>query len=248
MNPKSPAKTTLPPAANLLLAALPAADFGRLAPHLQSIPLPQGWALYESGSMMRHVYFPTVGIVSLVTTMGNGDVSDIALTGNEGVVGISLFMGGDTTPSRAIVRVEGHAYRFPAGILRQEFERGGELQHVLLRYTQALITQMAQTAVCNRHHAIDQQLCRSLLLILDRSPSNAIAITQEQLANMMGVRREGITEAAQHLQDAGLIHYRRGRITVLDRTRLEERVCECYGVVKRETDRLLSTHGTGRAR
>jgi CRP-like cAMP-binding protein len=247
VNTKSSTYTALPPAANLLLAALPPDDFNRLAPHLESIPMPLGWSLYESGGKLRHVYFPTAGIVSLVTVMENGDAAEIALTGNEGVVGISLFMGGGTTPSRAVVQTAGHAYRFPARILKREFQGGGELQHALLRYTQALITQMSQTAVCNRHHAIDQQLCRRLLLILDRVPTNEIVMTQELMANLMGVRREGVTEAAKHLQEAGLIQYRRGRITVLDRPGLEQRVCECYAVVKRETDRLLSMHGTGPA-
>jgi CRP-like cAMP-binding protein len=248
VNAKSSTSTALPPAANLLLGALPAEDFERLAPHLESIPMPLGWSLYESGGKMAYVYFPTAGIVSHVTVMENGDAAEIALTGNEGVIGISLFMGGQTTPSRAVVQSEGHAYRFPARILKREFERGGELQHVLLRYTQALITQMAQTAVCNRHHAIDQQLCRRLLLILDRVPTNEIVMTQELLANMLGVRREGVTQAATRLQEEGLIHYRRGRITVLDRPGLEKRVCECYGVVKQETDRLRAIHGAGPGR
>ena len=235
--------TLLQPAANLLLAALPPADFDRIAPALESVPMPMGWSLYESGAKMRHVYFPTDGIVSLISTMENGDVAEIALTGNEGVVGISLFLGGGTTPSRAVVQIAGHAYRLPAGLLKLEFERGGPLQRLLLRYTQALITQMTQTAVCTRHHTIDQQLCRRLLLILDRMPANEIIMTQELLANMIGVRREGVTQTAQLLQDAGFIRYRRGRITVLDRPGLEKRVCECYTVVKHETNRLRGDSG-----
>ena len=237
-----PARSTLPPSRNALLAALPADDFGRIAPHLESVPLPLGWALYESGARMRHVYFPTEGIVSLLSVMENGASAEIALTGNEGLVGISLFMGGESTPSRAVVHGAGHAYRLGASLLKREFERGGELQHLLLRYTQALITQMAQTAVCNRHHSVEEQLCRWLLLSLDRLPSNEVHMTQELIANVLGVRREGVTAAAGHLQEAGLIDYRRGRIIVLDRPRLEERACECYAVVKRETDRLQMPH------
>jgi len=230
------------PTNNLLLAALPATDYERLLPHLELISLPLGWSVYEPGNRMRHVFFPTQGIVSLLYVMENGASAEIAITGNEGLVGIALFMGGESTPSRAVVQAAGHAYRLPAQYLRQEFERGGELQHLLLRFTQALITQMAQTAVCNRHHTIEQQLCRWLLLSLDRLHSNELEMTQELIANMLGVRREGVTEAAGDLQDAGLIKYRRGHITVLDRTKLEHRVCECYAVVKRESDRLLS-HG-----
>ncbi|TAK83936.1 MAG: Crp/Fnr family transcriptional regulator [Betaproteobacteria bacterium] len=225
---------------NRLLAALPAADYQRLLEHVEPVALPLGWAIYESGSRMRHVFFPTEGIVSLLYVTESGASAEIAIAGNESVVGISLFMGGETTPSRAIVQSAGHAYRLRAEILKREFERGGELQHLLLRYTQALITQMAQTAVCNRHHTLEQQLCRWLLLSLDRLPSNEIRMTQELIANMLGVRREGVTEAAGYLQDAGLIRYHRGHITVLDRPKLEQRVCECYAVVKRESDRLLS--------
>ena len=225
-----------------MLAALPAEDFGRIAAHLQSIPLPLGWALYESGAQMHHVYFPTTGIVSLLTVMEDGASAEIALTGNEGLVGVSLFMGGGSTPSRAVVHSAGHAYRLRANLMKSEFERGGELQHLLLRYTQAMITQVAQTAVCNRHHSLEQRLCRWLLLSLDRLPSNEVYMTQELIANALGVRREGVTAAAGHLQEAGLIHYRRGRITVLDRPGLEACVCECYAVVKRETDRLLMPH------
>ena len=227
------------PRNNRLLASLAEADFQKLAPHLEPVALPLGWALYESGGRMEHVYFPTDGIVSLLYEMENGQSAEIAVTGAEGLVGISLFMGGESTTSRAIVQSEGHAYRLPARFLKVEFERGGDLQHLLLRFTQALITQMSQTAVCNRHHSVEQQLCRWLLLSLDRLPGNKLLMTQELIANMLGVRREGVTDAAGKLQDAGLIHYRRGHITVLDRPSLERRVCECYSVVKRETDRLL---------
>jgi CRP-like cAMP-binding protein len=228
------------PADNRLLAALPAADLERLRPHLEPFPLPLGLRLYEAGGHITHVYFPTEGIVSLLYVMENGASAEIAVTGNEGLVGVSLFMGGESTPSVALVQCAGHAYRLGAKVLKREFERGGELQHLLLRYTQALITQMAQTAVCNRHHSVEQQLCRWLLLSLDRLPSNRVGMTQELIANMLGVRREGVTEAARRLQDTGLIRYRRGQITVLDRPKLERRVCECYAVVKRETDRLLA--------
>ena len=238
MNAKLAAATPHPPARNLLLAALPGEDYQRLLPHLELVPLPLGWALYESGDRIAHVFFPTEGIVSLLYVMENGASAEIAVTGNEGVVGVSLFMGGESTPSRAIVQSAGQAYRLGAQILQREFERGGDLQRLLLRYTQALITQMAQTAVCNRHHTVEQQLCRWLLLSLDRLPSNELRMTQELIANMLGVRREGVTEAARRLQDAGLIHYHRGQITVLDRPNLEQRVCECYAVVKQECDRL----------
>ena len=197
---------------------------------------------------MAHVYFPTSGIVSLLYVMENGASAEIADTGNEGLVRTTLFMGGGSTPSRAIVQSAGEGYRLGAELLKREFERGGELQHLLLRYTQALITQMAQTAVCNRHHTVEQQLCRWLLLSLDRLPSNELRMTQELIANMLGVRREGVTEAARRLQDAGLIRYHRGQITVLDRPKLEQRVCECYAVVKRETDRLAAyRNGAGQA-
>ncbi len=228
------------PKQNLLLAALPAADYERLLPQLELVPLPLGWAVYESGSPQGYEYFPTTSIVSLLYVMEDGSPAEIAVVGNEGVVGISLFMGGETTPSRAVVQSAGYAYRLTGRLLKGEFERGGPLQHLLLRYTQALITQMAQTAVCNRHHAVEQQLCRWLLLSLDRLPSNELTMTQELIADMLGVRREGVTEAAGHLQAAGLIHYSRGKITVLERPKLETRVCECYAVVKREYDRLLS--------
>ena len=227
------------PTKNQLLAALPKADYQRLVTHLEPIPLPLGWSVYEPGSPMEHVFFPTDGIISLLYVMENGASAEIAVTGNEGLVGIALFMGGESTPSRAVVQSAGQAYRLRADFLKEEFERGGELQHLLLRFTQALITQMAQTAVCNRHHTVEQQLCRWLLLSLDRLPSNDLVMTQELIANMLGVRREGVTEAAGHLQQAGLIQYQRGHITVLDRPKLAERVCECYAVVKRESDRLL---------
>ena len=228
------------PKENHLLAALPAAEYERLLPNLERVPVELGWALYESGSHQGHVYFPTTSIVSLLYVMHDGSSAEIAIVGNEGVVGISLFMGGETTPSRAVVQSAGYAFRLKRSILKTEFERGGPFQYLLLRYTQALITQMAQTAVCNRHHSVEQQLCRWLLLSLDRLPSNELAMTQELIANMLGVRREGVTEAAGKLQSAGLIQYSRGKITVLDRPKLEARVCECYAVVKRETDRLLS--------
>jgi CRP-like cAMP-binding protein len=227
------------PQQNQLLAASPAAVCDRLLPHLELVSLPLGKVLYESGDALRHVYFPTDAIVSLLYVMESGASAEISVVGNEGLIGISLFMGGESTPSRAIVQSEGSAYRLPGQQLKDEFNRHGEFQHLLLRYTQALITQMAQTAVCNRHHSVDQQLCRWLLLSLDRLPSNRLVMTQELIANMLGVRREGVTEAAGKLQKAGVIRYSRGQITVLDRTKLEQLCCECYAVVKKETDRLL---------
>src|SRR6202158_4473894 len=227
------------PKQNHLLAALPADDYTRLLPDLELTPMPLGWAVYESGGQMGYVYFPTTSIVSLLYVMESGASAEIAITGNEGLVGISLFMGGESTPSRAVVQSAGNGYRLKASTLKREFALGGHLQHLALRFTQALITQMAQTAVCNRHHTVDQQLCRWLLLSLDRLPSNELMMTQELIANMLGVRREGVTEAAGKLQAAGLIHYHRGKITVLDRPRLEQRVCECYRVVKKEFARLL---------
>ena len=227
------------PHQNHLLDALPASDYERIAPHLELIPMKLGDVLYESGDRLRYVYFPTTCILSLLYVMEDGASAEIAVVGNEGILGISLFMGGNTTPSRAIVQGAGHAYRLKADLFKNEFERHGPTMHVLLRYTQALITQMAQTAVCNRHHSVDQQLCRWLLLCLDRLSSNEVAMTQELIANMLGVRREGVTEAAGKLQDAGLIRYHRGRITVVDRPGLEARCCECYQVVKTEFDRLL---------
>ncbi len=227
------------PHRNHLLSALPPSDYERLAAHLELIPVKLGNVLYESGDQLRYVYFPTTCIVSLLYVMEDGASAEIAVVGNEGILGISLFMGGDTTPSRAIVQSAGHAFRLRAGLLKDEFGRFGPTMHLLLRYTQALITQMAQTAVCNRHHSVDQQLCRWLLLSLDRLASNELSMTQELIANMLGVRREGVTEAAGKLQDAGLIRYARGRITVVDRPGLEARSCECYQVVKTEFDRLL---------
>jgi CRP-like cAMP-binding protein len=227
------------PRQNHLLAALPVADYRRLLPELELVPLPLGWAVYEAGGHLAYVYFPTTCIVSLLYVTASGASAEIAITGNDGLVGISIFMGGETTPSRAVVQSAGYAYRLKAHMLKTEFVRGGALQHLALRYTQALITQMSQTAVCNRHHSVEQQLCRWLLLSLDRLSSNELAMTQELIANMLGVRRGGVTEAAGRLQADGLIHYSRGHITVLDRPRLEARVCECYAVVKREMDRLL---------
>jgi CRP-like cAMP-binding protein len=227
------------PHQNHVLDALPASDFERLAPHLEHCALDLGDVLYEPGRAMRYVYFPTTAIVSMLYVMEDGASAEIAIVGNEGILGISLFMGGESTPSRAVVQSAGHGYRMKAQLLKTEFERYGILMHLLLRYTQALITQMAQTAVCNRHHSVDQQLCRWLLLSLDRLCSNELTMTQELIANMLGVRREGVTEAAGKLQDAGLVEYRRGKITVLDRARLEARSCECYQVVKKEFDRLL---------
>lgn len=229
------------PGQNHLLAALPVADYERLLPQLELIPLPLGWAVYESGRDQGYVYFPTTSIVSLLYVMEDGSSAEIAIVGNDGLVGIALFMGGETTPSRAVVQSAGYGYRLKAASMKKEFERGGELQHLLLRYTQALITQMAQTAVCNRHHSVEQQLCRWLLLSLDRLASNELKMTQELIANMLGVRREGVTEAAGKLQKRGLINYSRGHITVLDRPELEKRVCECYAVVKKEMARLLPT-------
>jgi CRP-like cAMP-binding protein len=227
------------PQANRLLAALPDASLRALLPFLERVPLPLGMVVYESGGTQGYVYFPTSSIVSLLYVLADGASAEIAVTGNEGLVGISLFMGGETTPSRAVVQSAGHGYRLRGDVLRKEFESGGALQHLLLRYTQALITQMTQTAVCNRHHSVDQQLCRWLLLSLDRLPGNELVMTQELIANMLGVRREGVTEAAGKLQDEGLIRYSRGHITILDRQQLEARVCECYAVVKKEYERLL---------
>ena len=230
---------TADPSLNHLLAALPLAELGRWLPQLEWVEMPLGQVLYESGRTLGHVYFPTSAIVSLLYVMENGASAEIAVVGNEGLVGISLFMGGNSTPSRAVVQSAGAGYRLKAALMKDEFDRAGPVMHLLLRYTQALITQMAQTAVCNRHHSLDQQLCRWLLLSLDRLKSNELAMTQELIANMLGVRREGVTEAALKLQAAGLIRYARGRIMVLDRPGLEMRTCECYAVVKREYDRLL---------
>jgi CRP-like cAMP-binding protein len=222
-----------------LLAALPDAEWQRWLPELQSVDMPLGQVLYESGTTLSHVYFPTTSIVSLLYVMENGSSAEIAVVGNEGIVGISLFMGGGSTPSRAVVQSAGVGLRLDAKTLKTEFDQNGPVLHLLLRYTQALITQMAQTAVCNRHHSLDQQLCRWLLLSLDRLQGEELVMTQELIANMLGVRREGVTEAALNLQRAGLIRYARGRISVLDRATLEKRTCECYAVVKTEYDRLL---------
>ena len=224
---------------NYILAALSPPECERIYPHLELIPMPLGRVLYEPGDVLRHVYFPVDSIVSLLYVMENGASAEISVVGNEGLIGVALFMGGETTPSRAIVQSAGHAYRLLGQRLKDEFHRNGELQLQLLRYTQALITQMAQTAVCNRHHSVDQQLCRWLLLSLDRLPSTQLVMTQELIANMLGVRREGVTQAAGKLQKLGVIRYVRGRIMVLDRPRLEGLCCECYAVVKKETDRLL---------
>jgi CRP-like cAMP-binding protein len=224
---------------NQLLASLPAPEWQRIAPLLEAVDLPLGLVLYESGSKMAHVYFPVNAIISLLYVMEDGASAEIAVVGNEGLVGIALFMGGETTPSRAVVQSAGHGYRLRAADIKEEFNRSGPVLHLLLRYTQALITQRAQTAVCNRHHSLDQQLCRWLLLSLDRLSGNELVMTQELIANMLGVRREGVTEAALKLQKMGLIRYARGHITVIDRDALEERVCECYRVVKTEYDRLL---------
>jgi CRP-like cAMP-binding protein len=224
---------------NHLLAAIPQIELQRWAPLLEPVELPLGQVLYESGRALGHVYFPSSSIVSLLFVLENGESAEIAVVGNEGVVGIALFMGGETTPSRAVVQSAGRSYRLPARAIKESFNRNGPVMHLMLRYTQALITQMAQTAVCNRHHTLDKQLCRWLLLSLDRLRGNELVMTQELIANMLGVRREGVTEAALRLQAAGLIRYARGRITILDRPGLEARTCECYAVVKREYDRLL---------
>ena len=227
------------PRANDLLAALPDAEWRRWLPHLEAVDLSLGRVLYESGATLSHVYFPTTAIVSLLYVMEDGASAEIGVVGKEGIVGVSLFMGGESTPSRAVVQSAGHGFRMRSASLKDEFSRSSSVLHLLLRYTQALITQMAQTAVCNRHHSLDQQLCRWLLLSLDRLEGSELVMTQELIANMLGVRREGVTEAALALQKAGLIRYARGRITVLDRSGLEERSCECYAVVKKEYDRLL---------
>jgi CRP-like cAMP-binding protein len=224
---------------NHILAALPKAEWRRWKPQLEEVDMPLGQVLYESGAVLDHVYFPITAIVSLLYVMENGASAEIAVAGNEGIVGISLFMGGGSTPSRAVVQSAGQGFRMRAQTIKDEFDRSGAVMHLLLRYTQALITQMAQTAVCNRHHSLDQQLCRWLLLSLDRLQVSELLMTQELIANMLGVRREGVTEAALKLQKAGLIRYARGHISVLDRAGLEKRSCECYAVVKKEYDRLL---------
>ena len=231
--------TVSDPKQNQLLAALPAAELERWLAQLEPVAMPLGQVLYEPGTTLSHVYFPSTSIVSLLYVMENGQSAEIAVVGNEGIVGISLFMGGESTPSRALVQSAGRGFRLEAQLMKDEFSRAGPVMHVLLRYTQALITQMAQTAVCNRHHSLDQQLCRWLLLSLDRLSGSELVMTQELIANMLGVRREGVTEAALHLQSSGLIRYARGRITVLDRPALEKRTCECYAVVRKEYERLL---------
>lgn len=228
------------PLQNHLLAALPAAEFARLSPHLELVPMLLGEVLCESGCHLQHVYFPTSAIVSLDYIMENGASAEIAGVGNEGIFGISLFMGGETTPSRALVQTGGYGFRLKSKLLLEEFNRGGPMRHLLLRYTQALISQMAQTGACNRHHSLEQQLCRWLLLTLDRMPSNDLVMTQEMIASMLGVRRESVTEAAGKLKHRGVISYHRGHITVLDRSGLNAHVCECYEVVKTEFHRLLS--------
>ena len=230
---------TFSPQQNHLLAALPAAIQARLFPLLERVKMPLGQVLYESGDALRHVYFPADCIISLLYVMEDGASAEISVVGNEGLIGVAVFMGGESTPSRAIVQSAGFAYRMSGQRLKDEFNLHGELLMLMLRYTQSLITQMAQTAVCNRHHSIDQQLCRWLLLSLDRLPDNRLTMTQELIANMLGVRREGVTEAAGRLQKEGVIEYHRGHITVLDRLKLEDLCCECYAVVKKETDRLL---------
>jgi CRP-like cAMP-binding protein len=235
--PATPASSD--PKTNHLLAALPEAEWQRWQPQLEWVSMPLGQVMYESGRTMGHVYFPTTAIVSLLYVMESGASAEIAVVGHEGLVGVSLFMGGESTPSRAVVQSAGEGWRLRAGMLKDEFNNSPPVMHLLLRYTQALITQMSQTAVCNRHHSLDQQLCRWLLLSLDRLRGQDLVMTQELIANMLGVRREGVTEAALKLQRDGLISYARGHITVLDRPGLEQRTCECYAVVKREYDRLL---------
>ncbi len=227
------------PRQNRLLYALPAETYERIAPHLELVALPLGEVIYEPDSQIRHAWFPTTAIISLSYVMESGASTEIAGVGNEGMVGVSLFLEGKTTSSRATVCTDGHGYRLKALLLMEEFNRAGSLMHMLLRYTQAMITQVSQTAVCNRHHSMEQQMCRWLLLALDRLPSQEVVVTQELIAGMLGVRREGITETAGNLQRAGLISYHRGHITVLDRAGLEAHACECYQVVKREFDRLL---------
>ena len=233
------AETVSDPRQNHLLAVLSRPERKRIFPHLQLVPMKLGKVLYESGDLLSAVYFPTDAIVSLLYVLADGASAEISVVGNEGLIGVALFMGGETTPSRAIVQSAGFAYRLNAQLLKDEFHRHGEVQLLLLRYTQSLLTQMAQTAVCNRHHSVNQQLCRWLLLSLDRLSTNRLIMTQELIANMLGVRREGVTEAAGKLDKLGIIEYARGRITVLDRPRLEELCCECYAVVKKESDRLL---------
>lgn len=227
------------PRQNHLIASLPTPDYERLLPFLELQPLPLGWSAYETGNRQNNAYFPTDSIISLVYVIASGNLTEVAMAGNDGLVGIPLFTGGETTPGRAVVRNAGFAYRLKYAVLKQEFENGGPLQDLLLRYTQALMTQIAQNAVCNRHHTVEQRLCRWLLMSFDRLPSDQLTTTQELIASMLGVRREGVTEAARNLQSAGLIRYTRGHIVILDRLKLEGWVCECYAVVKHETDRLL---------
>ncbi|HEV3239960.1 MAG TPA: Crp/Fnr family transcriptional regulator [Casimicrobiaceae bacterium] len=234
------------PRQNNLLAALPKADYERLLPNLEFVGMPLGEVLHTTGGALPYIYFPTTCIVSLVYVMANGASAEIAVTGYEGLLGVSLFLGGHTTSNQAVVQSGGHAYRVAEQVIKKEFDQGGPLQHLLLLYTQALIAQMAQTAVCNRHHSLDKQLCRWLLLSLDRLRSGELKMTQELIANMLGVRRQGVVEAAGNLHRAGLIDYQRGHINVLDRPGLEARVCECYAVVKREYDRLLPRGGAPR--
>lgn len=241
MEPRTSAHVS--PRQNHILAALPTASYERLLPNLEDIPLELGQVIYESGGQQGYLFFPTTGIVSLLYVMEDASSAEIAIVGYEGAVGIALFMGGETTPSRAVVQCAGRGYKLKAPLLKVEFDRGGAVQQLLLRYTQALMTQMSQTVVCNRYHAIDQQFCRWLLLSLDRLPANELAMTQGLIANMLGLRHDGMTDAIDHLQSAGMIHYKAGKITVLDRPKLEQRVCECYAVVKREYDRLLPPVG-----
>ncbi len=231
--------TTLSATQNLILAALPRADYGQLLPQLDLVEMDLGHSLYESGGQLQYVHFPVEGIVSLLYVTAGGNSAELAVVGCEGMIGVSLFMGGETTPNRAVVQSACRAYRLPAQALKARFAEGGALQLILLKFTQALITQISQTAVCNLHHSVDQQLCRWLLLSLDRLPQNQLQMTQELIANMLGVRRQSVTKSAGKLEQAGLIRYSRGLITVLDRPGLEQRVCECYAVVKRETERLL---------
>ena len=229
------------PTQNHLLAALPAADLERLLPHLRPAALPLGAVLYESGSPMRHCYFPVSGLVSVLQTLEDGHMAEIAVIGNDGCVGVPILLGTRTTPSRAVVQIAGDAYRIDSDIVLSEFHKGGPIQRVLLRYVQSLMAQIAQIAVCNRHHSIEQQLCRWLLMSLDRVPSDKVNMTQELISNMLGVRRSGITEAARKLQAAGVIEYTRGHIAIPDRAKLEAHACECYAVVKKEADRLLGS-------
>jgi len=235
------------PAQNAILAALPPADYERLLPDLVPVALPPGRILHHAGDREKHLWFLTAGIVARCYVTASGASAAYAVTGSEGVIGVSAFLGGDSTPSQAVVLTAGHGYRLPADLLKAEFERGGALAHLLLRYTQALIAHTGQLAACNRHHALEQRLCRWILACVDRSPSNELAMTQEAIADMLGVRRVGVTEIAGRLQEAGLIRYRRGHIAVLDRAGLEAQACECYAIVRREYDRLVPAHAGGDA-